>query len=161
MGYVLSNPMRREAKIFLIPRIILIHCRLLLFIGHKGYKLRSAESCFVHQKMEYCAILSYYFSSFVTAEPASILSMVIYSLHNAGEGSFFFSEIFQSGVISILSFFRRKENRYIRENGMKILLNRSLHHVFAGFLFCLKFVKEERNEVYTDNLPILRNRLLI
>jgi len=106
-------------------------------------------------------ILSYYFSSFVTAEPASILSMVIYSLHNAGEGSFFFSEIFQSGVISILSLIRWEENRYIRGNGMKILFNRSLHHVFAGFLFCLKFVKEERNEVYTDNLPILRNRLLI
>ena len=161
MGYVLSNPIRREAEVFLIPRIFLIHSEVLLFIEHKGYKARSVESCFTYQQMEYCAIIYYHFSSFVTAVPASILSMVIYSLQNMRGRSLFFSVLSQSGVISILSLIVWKESRFIRGNDLKSLLNRCLHPVFAGYLYCLKFVREERNEVYTNNLPVLWNRLLI
>jgi|GEM_PF-2324361 len=161
MAGVLTYPLRREAQTFL-PSGLLIKARQ---VFQKRTNWISGDGRNIQNNSAPGKVLRYFtlcFSSFVTTVPAIILSIMLRPLSERREKTLIFPELFDSEVISGVSRIVCGEKRVFRRGGREgIVKHNFFAQIFAGFEPCYKFVSEERNEVYTDNLSVLRNRVFV
>ena len=80
----------------------------------------------------------------------------------SGRRTSFLSVLFFSQSDIRSSFTVVKEHLvFRRDRRIQALFQPIIHLLVAGYVCCLKFVSEERNEVCTDNLSLLWNRMFI
>lgn len=160
MASVLLYPLRKEAGTLFLPQVLLIHGRLMLLKRANLIKSEVSRKAFKSAPGEvfYHFILLFLFIGNDRTSNNSLDSET--PLRYRRGGTLFFSELSHSEVISGLFLIVNEKIRLIR-GCMKNRFYICLHPIFAGYKCCLMFVREERNEVCTDNLPVLRDWVFI
>jgi hypothetical protein len=155
------HPLRRETGVYPLLRWLHIWCKPILL--KRAQRIWTRLGKFLHNPaigwaLCHCRLSFLFLRNGRTSTKFSESSVPFPD----GKGTPLLSEVFflQS---DIRCSFNVLKDSLVHRRGRRILalFQRLLSLIFAGYGSCFQFVSEERNEVCTDNLPVLWNRMLI
>jgi hypothetical protein len=161
MADVLLHPFRRTSGTHFLPEGLGIRYRLLP--PERAQRILKKVSSDLHWSEPY-AVLCHCFSSFLflCRNRTGINSLKCHGPFPHRTGVSFFPDIISLRRYSGSHFHDIERTTVYQVNGVgRNIYPVFLHRIFAGCGICNKFLSEEKNEVYTDNLSVLRNRVFI